>query len=80
MVANMQPSKKISSDLSGAAGPKPMILWPYKKSLKMRPGLVSIISIYILGSCWSELTEITELFPGKLSHKYFRGLHISLKV
>ena len=29
-----------------------------------------------LGSCWSKLTKLTELFPGRLSHEYFRGLHI----
>ena len=28
---------------SGGASPKPMIPWPYKKSLKMRPLLVTII-------------------------------------
>ena len=43
MVANIQP-EKISSYPTGAAGPKPMILWPYNKSLKMRLVLVSIIS------------------------------------
>ena len=32
---------------------------------------------YILGSCWSELTK---LFLGRLSPKYFRELHISLMV
>ena len=31
---------------------------------------------FLLGSCWSKLTQLTELFPGRLSHKYFTGLHI----
>ena len=44
MVANIQPSEKISSYPNEATGPKPMIPWPYKKSLKMRSVLVSIIS------------------------------------
>ena len=44
MVVNIQPSEKTFSYPTGAAGPKPMILCPYKKSLKMRPVLASIIS------------------------------------
>ena len=47
MVANIQSSVKISSYPTGAADPKPMIPWPYKKSLKMRPVLVSIISKFL---------------------------------
>ena len=48
MVANIQPSsEKISSYPFGAAGLKPMILWPYKKALKMRPVRVSIISKFL---------------------------------
>ena len=35
---------------AGAAGPKPMILWSYKKSLKMRPVLVSIINTLMKGT------------------------------
>ena len=31
---------------------------------------------FILGSCRPKLTELSELFPGRLSHKYFRELHI----
>ena len=71
MVANIQPSfKKVSSYPSEATGPKLMILWPYKKSLKWG----QCLSVLKIGSCWSELTE---LFPGRCSPKY---LHIRLKV
>ena len=48
MVANIQSSfEKTSSYLSVAAGPEPMILWPYKESQKMSPVLVSIISSFL---------------------------------
>ena len=48
MVANIQPtSEKISSYSSGATVSKVMILWPYQKSLKMRPVLVSVISTFL---------------------------------
>ena len=40
----MQLEKKNSSYTTGAAVPKPMIPWLYKKPLEMRPVLVSIIS------------------------------------
>ena len=43
MVVNIQHSEKISGYGTGAAGPKPMIFWPYEKLLKIRPVLVSII-------------------------------------
>ena len=44
IAANIQPSEKVSSYPTGAAGSKPMIPWPYKKSLKMRPVPFSLIS------------------------------------
>ena len=47
-----------------------MILWPIKKSLKWG----QCLSVLKIGSCWSELTELS---PGRWSPKY---LHIRLKV
>ena len=42
--------KFIATYPTGAAGPKPMVLWSYKKSLKMRSVLVSIINRLMKGT------------------------------
>ena len=49
--------------------------WPYKNHLN--EAFVCQYYKYILGGCWSELTE---LFLRRWSPKYFRELHISLTV
>ena len=80
MVTNIQTSsEKISIYPTGAADPKPMIIWFYKKTIENDASTFQYYK-YILGSCWSELTELTELFPGRFAHNYLRGSHNSVMV
>ena len=69
-------SKNISSCLCKATGSELIIPWPYKNHSNKTSSFQCYK--YILGSCWSELTE---LFPGRWSPKYLHiisGLKISM--
>ena len=77
MVVKIHPcSKKHSTYLSRATGPKLIIVLPYKILLKWGQSTCQYYK-YIFGSYRPVLTE---LFPCRGLSKYFKGFHFSLIV